>query len=205
MDHPLKTAPHRQPEFPVEPLFPERWSPRAMSGAHIEKATLMTLFEAARWAPSSNNAQPWRFVYVLRGTAAWPRFLALLTPRNQSWCAQAGALVLIASQRELEGSGKPNRTHSFDTGSAWMSLALQASLLGLIAHGMAGFDYGAAGELAGVPDGYAVEAMCALGYPGPVANLPEELRAREVPSTRRPVSAFAFEARFPGASPGPNP
>jgi nitroreductase len=197
MDHPLKTAPHRQSEYPVEPLFPERWSPRAMSGAHIGKATLMTLFEAARWAPSSNNAQPWRFVYAMRATPAWPRFLALLTPRNQSWCAHAGALVLIASRRDFEATAKPNQTHSFDTGSAWMSLALQASLLGLIAHGMAGFDYGAAGELVGLPDGYAVEAMCALGYPGPLENLPEEMRARETPSGRKPVSAFAFEGRFP--------
>jgi nitroreductase len=197
MDRPLKTAPHRQPEYPVDPLFPERWSPRAMSGAHIEKPVLMTLFEAARWAPSGSNAQPWRFVYALRGTDAWPRFLGILTPRNQAWCAHAGALVVIASRRDFESNGKPNKTHSFDTGSAWMSLALQASLLGLVSHGMAGFDYGAAGELVGLPDGYAVEAMCALGHPGPIENLPEDFRAREVPSGRGPVSGFAFEARFP--------
>lgn len=201
MDHVLKTAPHRQPEFPVDPLFPERWSPRAMSGAHVEKAALMSLFEAARWAPSSNNAQPWRFVYALRGTPAWPKFMEPLTPRNKAWCAHAGALIVIASRRDFEHNGKPNKTHSFDTGAAWMSLALQASQLGLIAHGMAGFDYGAMGALIGLPDGYAVEAMCAVGYPGPIENLPEELRGTEKPNGRKPVSAFASEARFPDVAP----
>jgi nitroreductase len=171
-----------------------------MSGAHVDKGALMTLFEAARWAPSSSNAQPWRFVYVLRGSPAWPKFIDALTPRNRLWCANAGALVVIASRRDFEANGKPNKTHSFDTGAAWMSLALQASLLGLIAHGMAGFDYGAAGELIGLPDGFAVEAMCAIGHPGPIENLAEELRGSERPNGRKPVSAFAFEARFPDAS-----
>lgn len=197
MDHVLKTAPHRNPGHPVDPLFPERWSPRAMSGAHVEKSALMSLFEAARWAPSSSNAQPWRFVYVLRGNPAWPRFLQPLTPRNQLWCGKAGALVVIASRRDFD-NGKPNKSHSFDAGSAWMSLALQASLMGLIAHGMAGFDYGAMGELIGLPDGFAVEAMCAIGYPGPSDHLPEDMREREKPSDRKPVSELAFEARFPG-------
>lgn len=197
MDRILKTAPHRQPEFPVDPIFPERWSPRAMSGAQIEKSTLMTLFEAARWAPSSFNAQPWRFVYALRNTPAWPKFMELLTPRNKLWCAHAGALVVIAARRDFEANGKPNRTHAFDTGSAWMSLALQASFLGLVAHGMAGFDSGAAGALIGLPDGYGVEAMCALGHPGPIENLPEDMRANEKPNGRKPVSDFAFEAHFP--------
>jgi nitroreductase len=204
MDHVLKTSPHRQPEFPVEPLFPERWSPRAMSGAHVDASALMTLFEAARWSPSSNNAQPWRFVYAVRGTPAWTKFMDLLTPRNKLWCAHAGALIIIASRRDFEQNGKPNKTHSFDTGAAWMSLALQASLLGLVAHGMAGFDYGAAGALIRLPDGYAVEAMCAVGHPGPIENLPEEMRANEKPNGRKPVSAFAWEGRFPDPAP-PSP
>lgn len=196
MDHVLKTASYRQPEYPVEILFPERWSPRAMNGAHVDKAALLTLFEAARWAPSSFNNQPWRFVYALRATPAWPRFLALLTAKNKSWCGNAGALVIIASKTTFDKTGKPSKTHSFDTGAAWMSLALQAHMQGLIAHGMEGFDYGAAGELVGLPDGYVVEAMCAIGHPAAPETLPEELRDQEKPKGRNPVGSFAFEARF---------
>lgn len=196
MDQILKTAAYRQPEYPVEFLFPERWSRRAMSGAHVDRASLLTLFEAARWAPSAFNNQPWRFVYALRGTPAWPRFLALLTPRNQSWCGNAGALVIIASKTTFDKNGKPSKTHSFDAGAAWMNAALQAHLQGLVAHGMEGFDYGAAGGLVGLPDGYVVEAMFAVGHPAAPEVLPEELREEEKPKGRKPVGSFAFEARF---------
>ena len=198
MDPILKTAAYRHPDYPVEALFPERWSRRAMSGAHVEVSALMTVFEAARWAPSSFNNQPWRFVYALRATPAWPRFLDLLTARNRPWCEQAGALVLIISKTTFDHNGKPSKTHSFDTGAAWMSLALQADMLGLVAHGMEGFDYGAAGALVGLPDGYAVEAMCVLGHPGLVETLSEDQRAREKPNGRKPVSELVSEARFPG-------
>jgi nitroreductase len=196
MDEKLKTAPHRQPGHPVDPLFPGRWSPRAMSGAHLPKETLMTLFEAAHWAPSSGNGQPWRFIYALRGSEAWPRFFGLLAPGNKAWCANAGALIVMASKTISDRTGKPSKTHSFDTGAAWMSLALQGSMLGLVVHGMEGFDYGAALDATGLPDGYAVEAMCAVGYPAPAESLPENLRAREIPSARKPVAEIAFEGRF---------
>ncbi len=197
MDEILKTAPYRIPEHPVDPLFPNRWSPRAMSGAHVSREALMTLFEAAHWAPSSNNNQPWRFVYALRGGDAWPRFQALLVPKNKLWCANSGVLIVMASKNTFDHNGKPSVTHSFDTGSAWMSLALQASLLGLVAHGMQGFDYGMAAETVGLPEGYTVEAMCAIGHPGSPDVLPEELRAVEKPNGRKPVADVAFEGRFP--------
>ena len=197
MDQPLKTAPHRQPDYPVDPLFPNRWSPRALGGAHVSRETLMILFEAARWAPSSNNNQPWRFVYATRETSAWPRFLDLLVPKNRSWCTGAGALILISSKNTFDHNGKLSRTHSFDTGSAWMSLALQAGMLGLIAHGMEGFDYERAASEVGLPAGYSVEAMCAIGYPGAVETLSEDLRAMEKPNGRKPVAEIAFEGCFP--------
>ncbi len=200
MDEKLKTAPHRQPQYPVDPLFPNRWSQRAMSGAHVTRETLMTLFEAAHWAPSCNNNQPWRFVYALRATEAWQPFFELLTPKNKIWCAQAGALIVLASKNTFDHNGKPSITHSFDAGAAWMSLSLQASLLGLVAHGMAGFDYGAAIAAVGLPDGYSIEAMCALGYPGPAEALPEVLRALEKPNGRKAVAEVAFEGRFPSQS-----
>lgn len=200
MDEILKTAPYRRPEYPVDPLFPNRWSPRAMSGAHVSREALMTLFEAAHWAPSSGNNQPWRFIYALRGGDAWPRFHAMLTPKNRIWCANAGVLIVMASKNTFDHNGKPSITHSFDTGSAWMSLALQAGMLGLVAHGMEGFDYGAAVEAVGLPDGYSVEAMCAIGHPGSPEALPEDLRAREKPSGRKVVAEVAFEGRFPSGA-----
>ncbi|MDB5047604.1 MAG: nitroreductase [Fibrobacteres bacterium] len=197
MDEKLKTAPHRQPQYPVDPLFPNRWSSRAMSGAHVSRETLMTLFEAAHWAPSSFNNQPWRFVYALRGSEAWPRFFEMLTPMNKLWCANAGALIVMASKNTFDHNGKPSITHSFDTGAAWMSLALQAGMLGLTAHGLQGFDYGAAIDAVGLPDGYSVESMCAIGHPGSPDVLPEDMRAREHPSGRKAVAEVVFEGRFP--------
>jgi nitroreductase len=188
---------HRQPEHPVDPLFPNRWSPRSMTGGHVEKETLMTLFEAARWAPSSNNNQPWRFFYAQRASEAWPRFFNLLVPMNQAWCRNAGALIIMVSKTTFDHSGKPSLTHSFDTGAAWMSLALQGSMLGLVVHGMQGFDYAAAQVTLGLPDGYAVEAMCAVGRPAPAESLPENLREREKPSQRKPMAEIVFEGRFP--------
>lgn len=201
MDPSLKTAAFRRPEHPVDPLFPNRWSRRAMSGAHVDRATLMTLFEASRWAPSSNNNQPWRYAYALRSAEAWPRFLDLLVPGNRLWCENAGALIVMASKDTFDRDGKPSVTHSFDAGSAWMSLALQADMLGLVAHGMQGFDYGLAARIIRLPAGYTVEAMCAIGHPALADTLPENLRDREKPSGRKSVSEFAFEGVFP-AHPG---
>ena len=155
----------------------------------------MQLFEAARWAPSSSNSQPWRFVNARAGTDHFAPFLDLLVDANKAWCVRAGALVVIVSKETFD-NGSPSRTHSFDAGAAWMSLALQAQILGLVAHGMAGFDYERAAALVGLPEGYAVEAMCAIGHPGNVDDLPERYRAREVPSGRRPAAQSVFEGKI---------
>jgi nitroreductase len=186
----------RAAEHDIDPRFLRRWSPRAMSGVPVERTELLRLLEAARWAPSSGNFQPWRFAYARAGTPAFERFFGALTQSNQAWCVRAGAL-LVAASSPTRGEGKPNRTHSFDTGAAWMSLALQGSEMGLVVHGMAGFDEARAREAASIPAGIHVECMIAVGHPGRVEDLPEKLRAREVPSGREPVSSFAFEGRFP--------
>jgi nitroreductase len=167
-----------------------------MSGEALTQAELDRLFEAARWAPSSNNNQPWRFSYARASTPEFATFLDLLVPGNRLWCERAGALLVTLSKTTFD-NGNPSRTHTFDAGSAWMSLALQASAMGLVAHGMQGFDYDAARTRLGVPDEYAVECMIALGHPGRVEDLPDYLQAREVPSDRKPIEAFAFEGRFP--------
>ena len=191
---------HRQPEFTVDPLFIQRWSPRSMSGALVKPEILMTLLEASRWAPSSGNTQPWRFVYAFRDTPAFATLHQALNPGNQIWCANAGALILLTSltQSEKRGQMTPLPKHSFDTGAAWMSLALQGSKLNLVVHAMAGFDAVKAREAASLPADAEPEAMIAVGYPAPAEQLPEKLREREKPSGRIKVSEFAFEGKWPG-------
>ncbi len=191
----------RQIEFPTNPIFPNRWSPRAMSGASISLETLNILLEAARWAPSSNNGQPWRFAYAFRNTETFTKFFELLNPGNQIWCKQAGILMIMASQINFDATEKYpsqlNRSHSFDAGAAWMNLALQGSMLDLVVHGMGGFDLTKASELARLPAGYLIEAMCAIGYPDSPESLPEPFKSREIPTGRNPVSKFAAEGIFP--------
>ncbi len=186
----------RKPDHPVDPLFVNRWSPRAMSGETISENDLMALFEAARWAPSSYNEQPWRLVYARRDTPDFKRLFDLLVPPNQKWCARAAVLVVFISRTTLERTGKPNLVHVFDCGAAWENLALQASMMNLVAHGMAGFDRDRARRDLAVPDGFEVQAMCAIGKPGRTEDLSPELRQGEVPSGRKPVKEFAFEGSF---------
>lgn len=169
-----------------------------MSGETITDAELFTLLEAARWAPSSYNGQPWRIVYARRDTPHWPRLFALLVPFNQEWCVRASALLVFISRGTFEHNGKPNSTHAFDTGAAWENLALQGSLMGLVVHGMVGFDAARAAADLGVPEGFHVQAMAAIGRPGRRDDLPQPLREREAPSTRKPVRELAFEGRFGG-------
>jgi nitroreductase len=192
----VKIEEYRTLEFGADPLFLERWSPRAMNGEAIGRDELMRLFEAARWAPSAFNNQPWRFIYALRGSDHWPPFFDLLVEANRLWAVHAGALVVIVSKRSFDYNGKPSRTHSLDTGAAWGSLALQGSLSGLVVHGMQGFDYDRAAELLGIGDGFQVEAMAAIGRPGETAELPEELQEREIPSSRKEFSETVFEGKF---------
>jgi nitroreductase len=193
----IRVQDHRKAEHPIEPFFLERWSPRAFSEALLSDAEIMTLFEAARWAPSSYNAQPWRMLYAKRGTPEWNTFLGLMVEFNQSWTQKASLLVVFISRKKFEHNGEAAPTHSFDTGSAWMSMALQASVKGWVAHGMQGFDYDKARKVLNVPEDYAVEAMAAFGKPGRSEELPEKLRLREYPSSRKPLEQIAFAGKFP--------
>jgi len=183
----------RQPEYPVDPLFLDRWSPRSMSGEEIPENELLTLLAAASWAPSSYNAQPWRFLFGRRATPAWPLFLDLLVEGNKAWARQAAALVLFVSKRINDVTGAPSVTHSFDTGAAWAIFALQAHLRGYAAHGMQGFDYARAQRDLKIPEEFRVEAMAAVGRPAAKELLPPRLEARESPSGRRKLSEIACE------------
>jgi nitroreductase len=183
-------------EYAVDELFLDRWSPRAMSGEAVSDEELMTLFEAARWAPSSYNNQPWRILYARRDTEHWPTFLGLLVEGNRHWAADASALLLFVSKETFDFNGKPYPTHSFDTGAAWENLALQATMLGLVTHGMQGFDYERARAELNIPEGFRVEAMIAVGRPGDPSKLPEPLSQREAPSGRKPLSEITCEGAF---------
>jgi len=196
----MTQANSRTADHPIDPLFLERWSPRAFADAPISERELFTLLEAARWAPSSFNSQPWRFLYARRHTQHWPQFLGLLSEYNQSWAKNAAALVILVSKTTLLPRGAeeevPSYTHSLDAGAAWANLALQATRSGWAAHGMAGFDAPRTAVELGVPADYRVEAAIAIGRPGDKSMLPEPLRAREQPSDRLPMSQLAWEGRF---------
>ncbi len=182
----------RIPAHPIEPHFVERWSPRAFTGETLTPAEMHRLFEAARWAPSSNNRQPWRFVYGLRGTPAFTAIFDLLVPFNQIWTAQASALIAVFAKTKSD-SGEEWRTASFDTGAAWMSLALQAHAQGLITHGMAGILADKMNEALSAPSDWLPQCIVAVGRRGAPDQLPEKLRERENPSDREPLSALVFE------------
>ena len=194
-----ETSP-RQPEHPVEQLILDRWSPRAFTGEEMPVAALMSLLEAARWAPSSYNSQPWRFLYARRGTAHWDKFLGLLIPFNQSWAKDAAVLIILVSNSTMLPPGAekpvPSHSHSMDAGAAWENLALQATKDGWHAHGMVGFDIDRAFAELNVPAGYRVEQAIAIGRKGDKSLLPEGLQAREAPSGRLTVAEIAFEGGF---------
>jgi len=184
---------HRKAEYPVDDIFINRWSPRAMSGDTVLKDELMSLFEAARWAPSSFNNQSWRFLYSLKDSESWDTYFNLLLEGNQTWVKNAGALVVILSKTTFDYNGKPTKTHAFDSGAAWQNFALQGSINGLVIHGMQGFDYDRAKTELKIPDEYEVQAMASVGKPGNPADLPDKLREMEIPSGRKLVTEIAME------------
>lgn len=192
----IKGRDARQSPYPIDPLFLDRWSPRAMSGEPIDEDELLVLFEAAHWAPSSGNSQPWRFLYARRDTDHWPLFFDLLNEGNRTWCHRAAALIVFISRTTHDRTGRALVTHSYDTGSAWMSFAFQGWLRGLVVHGMAGFDYARARTTLSVPDDMTVEAMAAVGRPGPKEDLPPQHLSREFPSQRRPLPELVFEGPY---------
>ena len=161
----------------------------------------MTIFEAASWAPSSFNSQPWRFIYARRNTPEWSRLFDLLVPMNQGWAARASALIVLVSAKTAQPPGAPgpvpSYSHSLDAGAAWAHLALQATKLGWYTHAMAGFNVEDAYEALSVPaDTFRVETAIAIGRQGDRSVLPPPLQEREQPNGRRPVEDLVMEGRF---------
>jgi nitroreductase len=188
----------RTTETALDPIFLDRWSPRAFDGSTMPEADLQTILDAARWAPSAFNYQPWRILYAARGDANWETFLSLLIPFNQGWAQNASALLFFVSDTLMQGPEGSNESHShsFDTGAAWAQLGLQAVKLNYFAHGMTGIDFDKIRETLKVPPHFRIEAAAAIGRKGDLSVLAEGLRAKEVPSSRKPLNEIAIAGPF---------
>lgn len=178
------------PDHTIHPLIRERFSPRAFLPEALPRPVLLRLLEAARWSPSCFNAQPWRFVVAERGTAAFEAVRDGVNEKNRRWARNAGALIVVAAQESFEHNGKANRWAQYDTGAAMLALTLQATAEGLGVHQMGGFDRDVVREAVGVPQGYTLMAVAALGKVGPAAILPDDLRERELAPRRRDPTGY---------------
>ena len=185
-------------QHPIHDLIKRRWSPRAFSDQQIEAEKLHMLLEAARWAPSSNNEQPWRFIVANKDhETEWNRLLACLVEGNRKWAYRAPVLILSVASLNFQDDSTPNRHALHDTGMAVENLLLQATALGLATHQMAGFDVEKARADLKIPSGYEPVAMIAVGYPGDLAFLPDRLRERELqPRSRQPISEWTFSGQW---------
>ncbi len=188
---------------PIHDLFAQRWSPRAFDARPVEVRTLASLFEAARWAPSCFNEQPWRFFVARREDGAAFERLASFLVEGNAWARQAAVLVVTAASTTFAHNKKQNRHAWYDVGQATLSLVLQGQALGLASHQMAGFDAERARAELGMPDGIEPVTMVAIGHRGAADTLPAALAERErAPRTRRPLAGTVFadgwEKPFPG-------
>jgi nitroreductase len=185
-------------QYPIHDLIKRRWSPRAFSDRSVERDTLRSLLEAARWAPSSNNEQPWSFIVATKDDQAeFGRLLSCLVEGNSLWAQHAPVLMVSIARMSFEDDGKPNRHAFHDVGQAVANLTVQATALGLAVHQMAGFHPDKVRELYGVPKEFEPVAAIALGYPGDPQSLPDKLRTRELaPRERKPLTGFVFTGRW---------
>jgi nitroreductase len=189
---------HHQTEFPIIDLLRHRWSPRAFAERPVEAEKIRSILEAARWAPSSSNEQPWNFIVASRdNTHEFERMLSCLVEKNQQWAKSASVLMLAAASTRFERSLKPNRHTYYDLGQAVMCLVVQATSLDLHVHQMAGFSPDKARQLYNIPESADAVTAIAMGYLGEASSLPEDLRAREtVPGERKPIKQFVFAGRW---------
>jgi nitroreductase len=188
--------------FPVHDLIRDRWSPRAFANKPVEPAVLASLFEAARWAPSSNNEQPWAYLVATKDDSEnFAKMLTVLVEFNAAWAKEAHVLVIAVSHLNFQ-NGKANRNAFYDTGAATALLSVEATARGLAVHQMAGFDPAKAKQVFEIPEDWDPIAAITIGYPGDPSSLPEKLRDREVaPRTRKPLSEFVMSGRWGHTSP----
>lgn len=194
----VTTKKQAETSAPIHPVLSERWSPRAFDGRAVEPEKLRSLFEAARWAASSFNAQPWYFIVATKNEReSFKRVLESLVEFNQGWAKDAPVAGLSVAGLKFENNGQPNRHAFHDVGQAVGNLALQATALGLQIHQMAGILPDKARQLFSIPEGYEAVAAFTIGYPGDPSSLPDQLRDRELaPRVRKPLNSFVFDGRW---------
>ena len=190
-------------EYPIEDGIKQRWSPRAFSNRMVEPEKLRSLLEAARWAPSSYNEQPWYFLVVTKDEEAeYEKMLGCLVEFNQQWARLAPVLMISVARVKFEKNGKPNRHAFHDVGLAVANMIFEATARGLFVHQMAGFDPEKVKELYNVPDDFEPVAAIAIGYPGVVEDLAENFKELETaPRERRPLQSFVFQGAWGNSSP----
>lgn len=190
-------------DFPINDLIRQRWSPRAFSDKLVEPEVLRSLFEAARWAPSSNNEQPWVYIVATKDDPEnFAKMLSALVEFNAGWAKSAPVLILAVARLAFHNNGTPNRNAFYDTGAASVLLSLEATSRGLFLHQMAGFDAEKSRQVFGIPAGYEPIAAMALGYPGDPQSLSQKLRDRELaPRTRKPLSEFVMTGQWGHTAP----
>lgn len=185
---------HRQPALAIDPLILNRWSPRSFASTPVPEEKLMSILEAARWAPSGSNNQPWRYI-LARTEEDRAVFHSFIVEANLDWCKRAPVLLVLAAD-SLTPTGKPNPSYTFDAGTSWGYLALEATRQGLITHAMGGFNKEAAREALKLPDHVDPCVVIAIGYRGPLDQLNEQQQEREKPSGRKDMSEILFEGVF---------
>ncbi|PPS42404.1 nitroreductase [Chroococcidiopsis sp. TS-821] len=190
-------------QYPIDDLLRRRWSPLAFSARMVEPDKLRTVLEAASWAASSFNEQPWSFIVATSDNKVeFERLLSILAQGNQEWAQYVPVLMLSVAKLHFERNGNENRHAFHDVGAAAATLAIQATALGLFIHQMAGFDVAKAKEIYGIPEGYEPVAAIALGYLGDPQTLSDKLQQREMsPRTRKPLETFVFSGGWNQPSP----
>jgi nitroreductase len=191
------------PNHPVLDVLRKRWSPRAFADRPVEPTKLQSLLEAARWAPSCFNEQPWSFIVATKDDPTeYERLLACLVEKNQAWAKSAPVLMISVAAKSFAQTGKPNRHWFHDVGLAVSDLVTQATVLDLFVHQMAGFSPDKARQTYNIPDSHEAVAAIAIGYLGDPNSLPDDLRDRELKEqTRKPLKDFVFTGKWGDSAP----
>ena len=191
----MKHPKNAETDCAIQPLLAERWSPYAFSDRVVPEEDLLAVLEAARWAPSSYNEQPWRYILARRKDAeSFAKLLSCLVDGNQAWARYVPVLMIGVAMRNFARNAKPNKAAHHDLGLAAGNLCVEATARGLIVHQMIGIVPERVRELYHVPDDAEPLTGIAIGYPGEGENLTEALRERDrAARSRRPVAEFVFE------------